>query len=76
MRFDNFVLVMITTEIPAWVLPPYPICTPIQTVGSLKVTVARISGLTCGMVLTAQTATSTVMTAGRGAPNVSRATVI
>ena len=66
----------ITKEIPAWVLPPYPLSTSIQTVGSQKITVARISGLTCGVVLRAQTTTSTVITAGRGAPNVSRATVI
>ena len=66
----------IRKEIPAWVLPPYPLSTSIQTMGSLKVTVARISGLTCGMVVTAQTTTSTAMTAGRGAPNVSPATVI
>ena len=69
-------LQQIRKEIPAWVLPPYPNCSPIQTLGSQKITVARISGLTCGMLVTVQTTTSTVTTAGRGAPNVSRATVI
>ena len=66
----------IRKEIPAWVLPPYLLCTSNQTMGSQKLIVARISGLTCGMVLTAQATTSTSMIAGRGAPNVSRATVI
>ena len=31
---------------PAWVLPPYPISTSRQTMGSQNITVARISGLT------------------------------
>ena len=66
----------ITKEIPAWVLPPYLLCSSIQGVGSQKVIVARISGLTCGLVETAQTTTSTAITAWRGATNVSRATVI
>ena len=66
----------IRKEIPAWVLPPYLLCNSIQGVGSQKVIVAQISGLTCGIVETAQTTTSTTMTAGRGATNVSRATVI
>ena len=67
----------ITKQILAWVLPPYPLSPSGQTLGSQNITVARINGLTCGMVLTApETTTSTVMTAGRGAPNVSRATVI
>ena len=66
----------IRKEIPAWVLPPYLLCTSVQGMGSQKVIVARISGLTCGMVETVQTTTSTVITAGRGAPNVSRATVM
>ena len=65
-----------TKEILAWGLPPYPLCTSIQAMGSQKLTVARISGLTCGEVPRAQTTTSTAMTAGRGAPNVLRATVI
>ena len=66
----------ITREIPAWGLPPYPLSASIQAMGSQKLMLARISGLTCGVVLRAQTTTSTAMTAGRGAPNVSRATVI
>ena len=66
----------IRKEIPAWVLPPYLLCNSIQGVGSQKVIVAQISGLTCGIVETAQTTTSTTMTAGRGTTNVSRATVI
>ena len=69
----------IRKEIPAWGLqpyPPYPICTSRYTLGSQKLKVARISGLTCGILMIAQTTTSTAMTAGRGAPNVSRATVI
>ena len=66
----------IRKEIPAWVLPPYPLCTSIQTLGSQNLLEARISGLTFGILVIAQTTTSTAMTAGRGAPNVSRATVI
>ena len=66
----------ITKEIPAWVLLPYPLGASIQAMGSQKITVARISGLTCGLLPRTQTTTSTAMTAGRGAPNVSRATVI
>ena len=66
----------ITKQILAWVLPPYPLSTSGQTMGSQNITVARISGLTCGILERTQTTTSTAMTAGRGAPNVSRATVI
>ena len=66
----------ITREIPAWGLPPYPLGASIQAVGSQKLMVTRISGLTCGVLVMAQTTTSTSMTAGRGALNVSRATVI
>ena len=66
----------IKTEIPRWVLPPYLTGTTIQIMGFRNHTVAQTSGLTCGLVLTAQTTTSPPMTAGRGAPSVSRATVI
>ena len=66
----------ITKEIPALVLPPYPLSTSGQTKGSQNITVARISGLTCGILVIAQTATSTAITAWRWAPNVSPATVI
>ena len=67
----------ITREIPAWVLPPYPLGASIHAVGSQNLMVARISGLTCGKLEAApETTTSTAITAERWAPNVSRATVI
>ena len=66
----------IKTEIPPWVLLPYLAGTTIQIMGFQKIMGARTSGLTRGIVLTAQTTTSPPTTAGRGAPSVSRATVI